>query len=124
MTLAKFYLWGVGSLTIVFGLGYLLGPAALTDPAGFGALGSSATTDVRATYGGFQLGMGAFLVWAAQAEARFRMALVLIALSIGAVFGSRVIGLALDGEPSDFHRMGLVFEAGLTTATILILRRL
>ena len=124
MTLAKFYLWGIGLFTLAFGLGYLLAPAALTEPAGFGDLGASATTDVRATYGGFQIGMGAFLVWAAQAEARFRTALVLVALSIGAVFVSRVIGLAMDGELSDFHRMGLVFEASLTVATVVVLRRL
>ncbi len=124
MKLARFYLWGVGFFTLAFGLGYLIAPAALAEPAGFGVLGPSATTDVRATYGGFQIGMGAFLVWAAQAEERFRMALVLVALSIGAVFMSRVIGLVIDGELSDFHRMGLVFEASLTAATVVVLRRL
>ena len=93
--------------TLAFGIGYLLAPAALTEPAGFGALGPSATTDVRATYGGFQIGMGAFLLWSAFSsgrrgtEERFRIALVLVALSIGAVLASRAIGLVMDGELSE-----------------------
>lgn len=123
MTLSKFYLRVVGAFTLAFGIGYLLAPEAFTEPAGFAGLGPSATTDVRATYGGFQIGMGAFLLWAAQAGERHRMALVLVALSIGAVFFCRVIGLLLDGELSEFHRMGLVFEASLTAATILVLRK-
>lgn len=77
-----------------------------------------------ATYGDFQLGMGAFLIWAAQSQDRFRGALLLVALSIGCVFTSRLISLGLDGDVSEFHRMGLWVEVSLTAATVIVLRKL
>ncbi len=123
MKVAKFYLLGFGLFSLVFGIAYLVAPLALTGPAGFGPLSPSATTDIRATYGGFQIGSGAFLVWSAQSRDRFRPALLLAVLMIGAVFSSRVIGIVLDGDLGDFHRMGLVLEATLTAATIFVLRR-
>ncbi|MAG32486.1 MAG: hypothetical protein CL908_16510 [Deltaproteobacteria bacterium] len=123
MTLPRFFLLGFGFLSLVFGLAYLLAPAALTEPAGFGELSATAMTDVRATYGGFQIGMGAFLVWAARAEERHKGALVLVALSIGAVFFSRLAGLALDGELNEFHASGLVTESILTALTLFVLYR-
>ena len=123
MLVAKYYLIGIGVLTLIFGLAYLLAPATLTEPAGFGSLSPSATTDVRATYGGFQIGIGVFLVWAAQVEQRYRAALLLVLFSIGSVLASRVVGLAIDGELNAFHQMGLVFESTLTVLTILVLRK-
>ncbi len=122
MKLARFFLLGFGLLSLVFGVAYLLSPVALTEPAGFGSLSATATTDVRATYGGFQIGMGAFLVWAAGAEERYRGALVLVVLSIGAVFLSRLAGLALDGELNEFHASGLAVESILTAASLFVLR--
>jgi hypothetical protein len=68
--------------------------------------------------------MGTFLVWSAQAEERYRGALILIALAIGAVFSSRAIGLILDGEVNAFHQSGLAFEFSLTVATLFVLRAL
>ncbi len=62
---ARIYLRIAGALTLVFGLLYLWVPETLTAPAGFGEIGSGGLTDIRATYGGFQLGLGAFLLWAA-----------------------------------------------------------
>ena len=123
MKLAKYYLLGLGLFTLAFGLAYLFAPLALTESAGFGMLSPAATTDIRATYGGFQLGMGAFLVWAARSESHYRGALLLVILSIGSVFASRGLGVILDGDLNDFHRAGLVFEGVLTAATLFVFRK-
>lgn len=123
MKLARFYLLGFGVFTLIFGVAYLLAPAALTGPAGFGELSAPAMTDVRATYGGFQIGMGIFLVWAAGSEDRYGGALLLVALSIGAVFLSRLTGLAIDGQLNEFHASGLAIESILTAVTLFVLRR-
>ena len=123
MKLARIALLAIGLFTILFGVVYLLAPAVMTDPAGFGVLSASATTDVRATYGGFQLGMGLFLVWSAGSAERVRPALLLTALSVGAVGLSRAIGLALDGGLNSFHQTGLAFETTLTLFSIFLLRR-
>ncbi|MCP4904559.1 MAG: DUF4345 domain-containing protein [bacterium] len=123
MKLAKIYLLAFAVFSLVFGLGYLFAPQMLAQPAGFGVLSAAATTDVRATYGGFQIGMGAFLIWSAQSQDRYYAALWLVALSIAAVFASRMIGVVLDGELGDFHRLGLVIESSLTVATLFVLRK-
>ena len=62
MAFARIYLRLMGAMSLFFGLVYLLAPESMTAPTGFGALSPGALTDVRATYGGFQLGSGAFLL--------------------------------------------------------------
>ena len=124
MALARTYLRLLGAMTLFFGLVYLLAPERLTGPTGFGPLGPSATTDVRATYGGLQIGLGLFLLWAAAREARVRSALVLQAIVIAAVAASRALGLWLDGEATGVLVGALAFEILLTVATVALLRRL
>ena len=124
MSLARTYLRILGAMTLFFGLIYLLFPQTMTDPTGFGALGPSATTDVRATYGGLQIGLGIFLLWAAAQEARVRLALVLQVLTIGAVAAARALGILLDGEATGVLVGALVFEILLAILSIALLRRL
>lgn len=123
MKLARIALVAIGLFTILFGVVYLMAPTVMTDPAGFGVLSASAKTDVRATYGGIQLGMGLFLLWSAGSAERVRPALMLTALSIGAIGLSRAIGLAIDGGLNAFHQTGLASEVILTLFAIFLLRR-
>lgn len=123
MGFARIYLRFIGAMSLVFGAIYLLAPESMTDPTGFGALAPSALTDVRATYGGFQLGMGTFVLWAASDDRRVRLALVLVALSIGAVALSRATGLWLDASANTFLLSGLATEITLTALAIVALRR-
>jgi len=123
MSFARTYLRIAGVFTLVFGVWYLLAPGFLLDAAGFEPVAPAGRTDVRATYGGFQLGLGAFLLWAAAEESRVRTALVLVVLSIGAVGLSRSVGLVLDGSPNPFHVAGLTTEISLTLLTVYAIRR-
>ncbi|MFK7895534.1 MAG: DUF4345 domain-containing protein [Myxococcota bacterium] len=123
MSLTKPYLQVVGVLTLIFGLIYLLVPTAMTEPAGFGSLGGSALTDVRATYGGFQIGMGIFLLWTSRAPGRMRSGLVLLVLAIGSLFLSRILGVLMDGELSAFHMQGLAVESTMTALTLYLIRK-
>ena len=123
MKLAKVYLIGFGLLSIAFGVGYLFSPGLLAEPAGLTDLSPAATTDIRASYGGFQIGVGAYLLWAAGAQERLGSALLLAALSIGSVFTSRLLGVLMDGDLSDFHLSGLIVESVLTISSLLALKR-
>jgi len=124
MGFARAYLYFVGVMGLVFGVWYLIAPVAWTDPTGFGPLGPNALTDVRATYGGFQIGLGLFTVWAAADPARVRMALVLQALTIGAIASCRLTGFAIDGSPNGFLRSAIVTEVAFTVLTLIALLRL
>jgi Domain of unknown function (DUF4345) len=124
MRFARAYLRFIGAMGLFFGFFYLLAPTALTDPTGFGPLGANALTDVRATYGGFQIGSGLFLLWAAADAARVSVALVLQALTIGAIASCRLTGIAIDGSPNGVLISALAFEVACTALALFALRRL
>lgn len=124
MGFARAYLCFVGVMGLIFGVWYLIAPATWTDPTGFGPLGPNALTDVRATYGGFQIGLGLFTLWAAADPTRVRMALVLQALTIGAIASCRLTGFAVDGSPNGFLWTAIVTEIAFTAITVFALRRL
>ena len=91
------------------GLAYIVAPTLLLDGAGISA-NPGGLTEMRAVYGGFQLGLAAFLYWALADEERIHSALVMIGLLLGAIVSARVIGLAIDRDPSIFVVASLVVE--------------
>jgi hypothetical protein len=124
MRFARIFLRVMGWMSLVFGFLYLFAPESMTDPTGFPALGPNALTDVRATYGGLQIGLGLFLLWAVREEVRVRPALVLQVLLIGAVALSRAFGIAVDGARSGVLVGALVTEISLTLLALVALGRL
>jgi hypothetical protein len=107
-----------GPLAILSGVacavatGPLLGMAGITaTPAGL--------TDLRAIYGGLQIGLGVFLLWCRSDPARTTAGLLALGLPIACVGALRVIGLLIDGEPNAFHAANLALEVG-TTALVAI----
>ena len=123
MRFARIFLRIMGWMSLGFGAIYLFAPQSMTDPTGFPALGPNALTDVRATYGGLQLGLGAFLLWAVAEESRVRTALVLQVLLVGAVALSRAYGIALDGTPNSVLWGALATETTLTAVALVALGR-
>jgi len=124
MGFARAYLCFVAAMGLLFGVWYLIAPAAWTDATGFGPLAPNALTDVRATYGGFQIGLSVFTAWAAADPARVRMALVLQALTMGAIAACRITGFAIDGSPNAFLQSAIATEVTFTAITLVALSRL
>ncbi len=116
------YLLVLAALFGLFGLLYLLFPEPLAASAGISA-SAGGLTDVRATYGGFQLGFALFLGWSALAPARHPAALLATAAVVGGVGLARLFGLAVDAAPSSFHFVGLAFEVPLTLASVFLFQR-
>lgn len=119
MRIAQTYLALMAVMSVVFGVIYLFWPSMMTDPMGFGALAPAAVTDVRATYGGFQIGMGVFLLWCLT-PTRVRGGLLLTLLTVGAVAACRAIGLVIDGAVTSNLQGVLVFEVVLTVVTLVL----
>jgi hypothetical protein len=124
MGFARAYLYFVAAMGLFFGLWYVIAPTGMTDPTGFGPLAPNALTDVRATYGGFQIGLGLFTLWAAADPARVRMGLVLQAFTIGAIAACRLTGFAIDGSPNGFLKSAIATEITFTAITLIALFRL
>jgi len=122
MRIAQIYLGLIAVMSVVFGVIYLVAPYSMTNPMGFGQLAPSALTDVRATYGGLQIGMGLFLFWCLT-PARMRAGLLFTLLSVGALAICRGIGLVIDGDVTSVLKGTIIFEGTLTLITLVLFLR-
>ena len=118
MTFGRIVLYVAALMSLATGVSYLVSPQGMATAAGFGDLQPGGMTDVRATYGGFQIGMGLFLVWTALDPDRIRSGLLLTLLVFGALASSRAIGLALDASLNAFHQLGILFEVVFTATAL------
>jgi len=108
---------GLGIALVALGVIAVVEPTAMMEPAGLVASVDGALTEIRAVYGGFQIGLGLFLLWSALDPTRWPAALLVYALILGAIGDCRAIGLLIDRAPTPFHWFALAFEwvtAGLT----------
>jgi hypothetical protein len=98
----------------------------LIEIAGVGALSPSGVVEVRAVYGGLELGVGAFFVLAALRREWHRAGLWLQTLSLGTMFLVRALFL-IGTDPVDDIQLLLVsaeaFGAGLGGVVLLMLSR-
>jgi hypothetical protein len=120
---ARIFLGLVGVVALAFGVLYVVAPAVLLDQTGFPDLGPEATTDVRATYGGLQIALGAFTLWCAAQPRRYRAGLMLVTIAFAAIASCRAVGLLIDGDPSSAMISALVLEVAVTAISFFMLRR-
>ncbi len=119
--MTQWFLRGCAAIFGVFGLVYLFDPGWLAGAAGVQG-NASGLTDIRATYGGFQVGFCLFLLWVIASQQRVA-GLVACALVSGCVAIGRIIGLAVDGGASAFNLVGLAVEIPLLLLAVWLYRR-
>ncbi len=118
-----------GAVLVLAGLGFLgFGVAIVWAPAAvLGAVGISGTAaglvELRAFYGGLELGLGAFLLACAFKPGWRRPGLWSVALVNGGIGVTRLLGIALSGEFTGFFAGALVWEFGFTLLALAALRR-
>lgn len=112
MTFARVFLWLFGAVFLVFGLVALVNPGAMIGPAGIEAGAAGALAEVRAVYGGLQIGLALLLVWSALDPSRYASGLLAYGLILGSVGDCRALGLLIEGTHTPFHLIALAFEWG------------
>ena len=117
---ATLFLRIIAAILLVFGVMYLLSPMTLASKADISAT-ASGMTDIRATYGGFQIGFALFLFWACTWENYIKPALIATLVIFASVGAARLFGVIVDGELSGFNQIGLAFEIFLTVACVVFL---
>ena len=94
-----------------FGLAYLVKPHELANLSGMLLMAPAAATDVRAYYGGLQIGLAAFLALALSRLELTRAALILLVLLYSSLALARIGGLWLDGGAQQtFNLYALLLE--------------
>jgi hypothetical protein len=113
--------------TLMFG-GFAL--AFLWNPVATGALveirpeTAAARIEIRAIYGGFELGLAAFLIWSLLAPERLASGLLINGLVLGFVAVCRLIGVAAEGAMPRPIPMALASEVFLSLFSFAALWRL
>jgi Domain of unknown function (DUF4345) len=105
------------------GIGCLAAPALFAQQAQFQTT-PSAMAEIRAFYGGLQLGIGFFLVWCLRAPSRTFQGLLLVGLAVGGAGLARLFGILLDRAPTSHHLANLGIEVATVACVAIALSRL
>ena len=96
---------------VLLGLAYFIRPEEMASFSGALLMSAAAVTEVRAFYGGMQLGLAAFLAMALLRLDLLRPALTLLVLLYSALAVARIGGLWLDGGAQQtFNLYALLLE--------------
>ena len=103
------------------GVPFLLWPVELSGLVGIELPSATARTDVRAVYGGFQLGLAAFLAYCAARPERTVLGLAATAASVTGLAMGRLLGTMAEGEAGSVTRLYLSIEASSAVLAALAL---
>jgi len=109
--LIKIYLGFVGLMFVGYGLYCLVAPGALAEAAGVVGSTTTGTTELRAMYGGLQVGAGLLATLALFRASLVRPAVVSLAFLLLGLFTARTLGVLLDGGITGYTVFALVFES-------------
>jgi hypothetical protein len=104
---------------LYFGLAFMISPHGMTATFGITLAGTDAVADVCAVYGGYELGIGAFLAYCAMSVDRLRLGLICGSFALSGFFLGRVVGIVSDGHPTtptfqllSIDLLGMVLNTG------------
>ncbi len=97
---------------IGFGTAFLFAPATMSTWVGFTVNTPTGMADVRATYGGCELGVGLFLAFCLVRRTWIDAALMLQVLTLAGFATGRVLGIASDGPQQAITYVAFAMEAG------------
>ena len=107
-----------------FGLAYFIRPQEMANLSGMLLMAPASVTDVRAYYGGLQLGLAVWLGLALLRSDLLRPALMLLVLLYTSLFVARIGGLWLDGGAQQtFNLYAMLFEGVSAGLAFWLLRR-
>lgn len=118
----RIFLWLETLVWLPYGIYCFLVPSSLTQSAGVAILSPTASTELRAMYGGLQTAIGVLASMGALRAEMTRPALIALAFLCGGLGSTRVLGVLLDGGLSGYTIFGLVFEFLSAAFAIRLLR--
>jgi len=126
MRFARFVLILQAVIMAAVSLAYWLRPYEMANLIGMLLMESASISHMRVYYGGLQLGLALFLLWAAREPERVRSALAMLMITMLALVLGRLISLWLDGgQLIGFDLVSLIYRvlaAALAAAAWLVIR--
>jgi len=122
MSLDRVVLALSGAFVLLAGVACVVDPASFSQQAGLSAT-PSALTEIRAFYGGLQVGVGCFLIWCVRQRTLTFAGLLLVAFAVGGAGVARALGMLIDQAPTAFHLTNLAVEATTVALVAVALSR-
>jgi hypothetical protein len=107
----------------VVGAGFLIVPVQWAAIVDISVPTAMARTDLRATYGGFDLGIGVFLGVCALRSRWIRPGLAALGLAAAGYAGGRLLGILAEGTATPLMLAFAALEIGTAVAAWVLLRR-
>lgn len=126
MRFARFVLVVQAVIMIGFSLAYWVRPYEMANLSGMLLMETASISHMRVYYGGMQLGLALFLLWAIRVPGHARAALAMLVISMLALVAGRLGSLWLDGgELLGFDLVSLIYRvcAALLAAVALWMLR-
>jgi hypothetical protein len=120
----RLFLGAMGLMWAGYGVWCFLDPAYLEQAAGVAALNATGNVDLRATYGGLQMAIGALLLGGALREALTRPVMMSYGVLCAGIGSARLVGALLAGEWSGYTVAAVCFELGSVGLVLALLPRL
>lgn len=124
MTLAKIGLLFAALVFVAIGLGFLLAPVQWASVVEISLPTPMARTDLRATYGGFDLAIGVFLVFCALRTDWIRPGVLALGLAAAGFGGGRLVGILVEGTATPLMLTFVAIEIATALVAFYPLRRL
>jgi hypothetical protein len=113
-----------GALAAVVG-GYLaLSPLVVANALGLPHATSTQWINLRASWGGTLLGLGAFIIWLPALRPWRRTLVGLVMWAMAGIGVARLLGFALDGDPDVRQAVWITAEVALVVGGVFVLRRI
>ncbi|HEY5934511.1 MAG TPA: DUF4345 family protein [Kofleriaceae bacterium] len=110
----------IGAALVAFGAYLTLNPFVL----GVQTTKSTEVINLRASYGGTLMGLGAFVAWVPALKPWLRTVLGLVMWAMAGILVARLVGFVLDGSPDGRQAIWVVAEVVLVVGCALALRRM
>ncbi len=117
---ARFALGMTAISFLIIGAGFLITPVSWAQSVDIALTTPMARTDLRATYGGFDLMFGVFLLLCSLKRAWYVPGLVAAALCLTGFAGGRILGFLLEGTLSQFMVILLAVEVVATSICLVL----
>ena len=122
MRLVRLYLALSGLFLAGYGIYCLIDPGLLGRLTGLVIATPAAMTEIRAMYGGLELGLGLFFLISAVLPQTTRQGLFCMLLCLGGLGLSRGAGLLFDGAGDGYNIGALIYELGSAVLALAALR--
>jgi hypothetical protein len=124
MTLARAILILAAIVFVLVGVGFLIAPVSWAAVVEIALPTATARTDLRATYGGFDLAVGLFFGLCALRIEWIRPGLAALGLAAAGFGGGRLVGIVVEGSASPLMAMFAMLELTSAGVAFVLLRRL